>query len=238
MSFTADGTALVPTHARFARLLKHTSGFKRGQNLIIPHRHGEWSDPDKWYAPVDLLLEVGVLLEDTEEHLSEISRLLGKSTGHVTLAYTDPYKGAIRAAVELLADPMPTQDRFTYLFRLRNPAGFWEDAAATSVGPSTTPAVTTGGDRPIDDMTVTFAGPGTATHTDENGVVSNITVDAAAGAGTYDVDCGARTVKKASAHQDSFLTVDQPWWWRFSPAAAQTITSTVNITVSWRNKSA
>ena len=236
MSVTVDGTALVPTHARFARILRQTHGFKRGQNLIVPHRHGEWSDPDKWFTAATYQLEVGLLLEDTSEHLSEVARLLGKATGRPVISYVDPYKGTVRASVELLSEPVPTQDRFTYLFSLRNPKGFWEDNTATSVGPSTTPAITTLGDRPVDDMIVTFAGPGTATHTDENGITSLLTIDAGAGAGTYVVDCGARTVKKAGAHQDAYLTVSQPWWWRFSPDAAQTISSTVNITVEYRNK--
>jgi hypothetical protein len=82
-------------------------------------------------------------------------------------------------------------------------------------------------------MIVTFSAPGSATHTDENGITS---VLAWQGTGTAVVDCGARTVKKAGANQDANLYISKPWWWRFTPGAAQTISSTASVTVQWRNK--
>jgi hypothetical protein len=81
-------------------------------------------------------------------------------------------------------------------------------------------------------MVITFSAPGSATHT-ANSVASVIAWD---GSGTAIVDCGARTVIKGGAAQDANLTITQPWWWRFSPGAAQSISSSVSITVDWRNR--
>lgn len=229
-----DGTGIA-SYVRSAKFLTFATGHKRGANLTIPHRHGEHSDPDKWFTAVDLLLEAVLKFDTPEQHLDDLALLFGKTSGLTTVQQTDPNKGDIRAQVELLADPFPGQQPLVWLFPLRNPKGFWEAVVASSAT-GTPPSVTTGGNRPIDDMVLTFSGPGYAEHTDENGVVSRVTVDAAAGAGTYIVDCGARTVTKAGAPQDAYLTITQPWWMRFSPAAAQILASDVNVAVEWRSK--
>jgi len=108
-------------------------------------------------------------------------------------------------------------------------------AASQAIG--NPPSVTTGGDRPVGDATITFSAPGYLEHTDSLSQVSRLTVDAGAGAGIYIVDCGIpRTIKKAGANQDRWLTVTQPWWMKFQPGVAQSFTSDVSITVDWRNK--
>jgi hypothetical protein len=162
--------------------------------------------------------------------------LLLSSQDLVTVSQTDPHRGDIRARVELLTDPTETQNEFVYLFGLRNPSGFWEDVAATSVGPANPPSITTGGDRPVNDMVITFAGPGFLEHTDPLGQVSRVEIESAAGAGTYVLDVGAGTILKASTPQDEFFVHTQPWVMKFQPDSAQSLTSNVNITVSWRTK--
>jgi hypothetical protein len=167
--------------------------------------------------------------------LSDLAALFSSQT-EVVVAQNDPALGNIRARVEILQDPVPTEDRFTYLFSLRNASGFWEDVSATNVGAANPPSVTTGGDRPIDDMILTFSGVGFLQHTDALGQVSRIEVLSAAGAGTYVVDVGKKTITKSGAQQDEFLLVTQPWWMKWQPGVAQSFTSNVNVAASYRNK--
>lgn len=228
---TADGSALSD-HADFVRVLSEGGSGKRGPSPVIPYRHGELAIGDRWYDSVDLLLEVGVKKTSSYQHLSELQKMLGKPNGLVTLQRTTDNAGTVEALTYLSGAPSPTQNRFVYVFPLRIPSGSWRDASVSTVS-GTSPSVTTLGDRPIDDMVITFSAPGTATHTDENGTTSSIEW---AGTGTAVVDCGARTVKKAGANQDANIVIGQPWWWRFTPGAAQSISATASVTVDWRNK--
>lgn len=232
------GGTLVSTLAVHSRFLKYTSGMRRGSNLIIPHRHGEYAVPDKYFEGADVLLEV-FLPSDTHaaaaETLSEIALLLS-SQDLVTVSQVDPHRGAIRARVELLTDPTPTQNDFTYLFGLRNPRGFWEDVSTTTAASANPPSVTTGGDRPINDMVLTFSGPGFLQHTDPLGQVSRVEIESAAGAGTYILDVGAGTITKGGAPQDRYFIHTQPWVMKWQPNSVQSFTSNVAVAASWRNK--
>lgn len=235
---TIGGTNLVSTigmvHARF---LKYTSGTKRGSNLIIPNQHGTYFVPDKYFDESDVLIEVNLPLNTTDaaaNALSDVALLLS-AQDEVVVAQNDPHRGNIRARVELMTDPIPTSEDHVYLFGLRNASGFWE-AVTASQAVGNPPSVTTTGDRPVSDMVLTFSGPGYLEHTDPLGQVSRVTIDAGAGAGTYIVDVGAKTVKKAGADQDAYLTVTQAWWMKFQPGGSQSLTSSVSVTVDWRNK--
>jgi hypothetical protein len=235
-AISVGGTALS-TLVEASRFLKYTSGQRRGNNIEIPSMHGTYYVSDKYFTENDVLLEVFLPSDTTDAAAEALSALaeLFSSQSLVVVQQTDPDRGSIRARVELVTDPSSTQNPFVYLFGLRNPSGFWEDVSASqAIG--NPPSVTTLGDRPISDMILTFAGTGYLEHTDPLGQVARITIDAAAGAGTYVVDCGARTVKKAGVDQDAFLTLTQPWWMKFQPGAAQSLTSTVSVTVDWRNK--
>jgi hypothetical protein len=236
-AISAGGVALS-TITSWSRLVKWTAGQKRGTNFTLPYMHGEVASLDKYFTGADVLLEVGLPGEDDDdasEALSDVQAIFA-SQGLVTVQYNDPYKGNIRALTELLTEPVPSQGRLAYLFALRNPGGFWEDATANTASAATPPVVTTGGDRPIQDMVLTFSGPGYLEHTDSLGQVARLTIDAGAGAGTYVVDVGAGTVTKSAVAQDEFLTATQPWWMKFSPAASQSLTASVSVAVSWRNK--
>lgn len=230
------GTALdtIVDHSRF---VKYTSGTRRGNDLVIPYRHGELFVPDKFFSSSDVMLEV-FLPSDTvdagAQALSDLALLLSDQD-QVPVQQVDPARGTIRAMIEMQTDPVPTQNEFVYLFGLKIASGFWEDVALSSEA-GNPPSVTTSGDRPIDDMILTFAGPGFLEHTDSLGQVSRITVDAGAGAGTYVVDVGEATIKKGGATQDEFLVVTQPWWMKFQPGVAQSLTSDVSVTVDYRNK--
>lgn len=232
-----DGIALstLVVHSRF---VKWTGGMKRGNNLDIPYKHGQFYVPDKYFGASDVMLEVFLPSDTTDagaEALSEIQKLLSNQT-LVVVEQVDPFRGNIRANVELLTEPTQTANQFVWLFPLAMPSGFWEDVTASAAAAGTPPTVVTGGDRPIDDMTFNFAGPGYLEHTDAIGTVSRITIDAGAGAGTYNVDVGRGTVLKGGVPQDQWVSVTQPWWMKWAPDSSISLTSTVSVSAAWRNK--
>ena len=221
------------------RFLKYTSGQRRGSNLVVPHQHGQYFVPDKYFDSSDVMLELFLPHATTDaaaEALSEVALLLS-SQSLVSIGQTDPHRGSIRAQAELTTDPTPTQNNLIYLFGLNIPSGFWEDAS-TSNASGNPPSVTTGGDRPISDMVLDFSGTGYLEHTDPLGQVARITIESGAGGTTpYTVDVGAGTVVDAvSANKDAYLTVTQPYWMKWQPGAAQSLTSSVSVTATWRNK--
>lgn len=223
---------------REALFTKYSTAQKKGGNLIIPYRHGELYVPDKYFAGADVLLQVYLPFElesDAIEALSELARLFS-SQSEVTVTQDDPHRSSIRARVELLQDPVPTEDRFTYLFSLRNASGFWEDQTVTGVGSGSPPAVTTGGDRPIQDMILTFSGPGFLQHTDDLGQVARITIDAAAGAGTYIFNVGAGSCTKGGIDQSEFVAVTQPYIMKWQPNDTPSLSSNIGVAVAFRNK--
>ena len=234
---TVAGTDIY-TIVRWARFLKYSHGPRRGSNLSLPGKHGTVWTPDKMYGEADILLEVGLPMtseSDALEALSELSEVFS-SQALVTIVQTDAYKGDIQVHVEQMGEAVPTQDRFTYLFALTNPGAFWESVIASSASAGTPPTITTGGDKPIDDMVLTFGGPGYFEHTDSLGQVNRITIDAGAGAGTYIVNFGARTVTKSSVDQDEFVTFTDDFSMKWSPNASQTVASDVSVSASWREK--
>jgi hypothetical protein len=238
-AITVGGVNLKTTiGVREAIFVKYATAQKKDGNLILPYKHGELFVPDKFYDGTDVLLQVYLPFEDVgdaAQALSDLALLLATQS-EVVVAQVDPAKGNIRARVENLQDPVPTEDRFTYLFSLRNASGFWEDVTATTAASANPPVVLTLGDRPIDDMILTFSGPGFLQHTDSLGQISRIEIDAAAGAGTYVVDVGKATILKGAVAQDEFLVVDQPWWMKWQPTTAENLTSNVSVAASWRNK--
>lgn len=232
------GGDLLSTIFPASRLLKYTAGAKRGQNLEIPYQHGLHYVPDKYFTDSDVVLEV-FLPSDTHDAGAEALSLLTfkfAQQDRTFVKYTDPYKGEIQARCELMTEPVPTQNEFVYMFGLNNADGFWRDINDSTAASANPPVVVTGGDRPIDDMILTAAGPGFIEHTDSLNQTSRITIDAAAGAGTYVVDVGKGTCKKAGVHQDEFLTIKQPWWMKWQPGVAQSFTSDVAWSATWRNK--
>ena len=232
MSWTADGSALSD-HTDFVRVINEGGPGKRGANLNVSGANGEWSDYDKPYTGADILLEVGLKHDSTYQHLSELKKLFGKPNGFVTLQRVDDHRGTIEADVELLNSPQPTQDRFTYLFQLRNPEGFWKDATVTTVS-GNPPSITTSGDMPIDDMVVTFSGPGTATHTDSGWGTASLEWE---GSGTAIFTMSKpRSVVKGGVNAEGSAIISDEWWWRFTPGEAQSISTSVSITVDYRNK--
>lgn len=222
------------------RFTKFTSATRRGGNLVVPYKHGEVHVPDKYFDAADVLLELfipGDAEDDGAGALSELA-LRFSSQSLVPVQQTDPHRGTIEALVEQITDPIPTQNRFVYMYGLALPSGFWRDVAATTPAAGNPPSVTTSGDRPVDDMTLEFAGVGFIEHTDPLGQVARVEIEATPpGSAPYTVDVGAGTVVNAGGTAiDEFLATTQDYWMKWQPGAAQSFTSNVNVTPSWRNK--
>lgn len=227
------------TGVQEALFMKYATAEKRGSNLVIPYRHGELFVPDKYFTGADVMLQVYLTAETTDRAQSALDQVLSllQSQSLVAVTQNNPHYGNIQARVEILSDPIPTENRFTYLFSLRNPAGFWEDQSATSITGGNPPSVTTGGNRPIQDMILTFAGVGFLEHTDSLGQVSRVEVLAGATGGPFDLDVGAGTIENASnAPMDEFFLHTQPWVMKWEPDTAQSFTSNVSVSGSYRNK--
>ena len=232
------GGTLLSTISTNSRFVKWTTGTRRGDDVVIPYAHGEYAILDSYFTGANVLLEVFVGFTTTAEAkktLSDVAKLLS-SQSLVDVEQNDPHMGDVQARVKQVTDPIEGGDGTVWLFGLRNPKGFWEDVTPTTAASANPPVVSTGGDRPIDDMILTAAGPGFLEHTDSLGQKSRITVDAGAGAGTYVWDVGLGTMKKAGADQDEFLTASQPWWMKWDAEGSQSFTSDVAWSASWRNK--
>ena len=242
MALTAIVVGGVATtdNARNVNLSNYGSASKRGRNLTIPHRDGEWSSNPKWLAGSNLILEV--MLKTTpspEENLSDLMAGFNKADTTSTITATHKFAGAIRTEVEMLRPPIQSQSNPNlYRFPLRNPDGSWEAATATTTtGNSGTPAaVTTLGDLPIDDFSIRYGTTGFVQHTRSDGVVTRLTLTSGASTGIT-VDMGNRTVLSTTGGaRDAFLTVTQPYWMRFDAGALQTVTASVDHTFIWRSK--
>lgn len=227
MSWTADGSALSD-HTTFVRVLDEANFAIRGGNYDIPGRFGVYRPTRKYLSGSDVLLEVGLKHTDAHDHLSS---LVGMFDGLTTLQRTDHPAGTVQADVEWAGAPRQTQNRFTYALPFYRVDGAWEDASvATASG--TAPSITTTGDLPIGDMVITFSAPGTATLVDSEWGTATMEYS---GTGTAIVDVGARTIVKGGANQDANFTAT-PWWFRFAPNTTVDLTSTVSLTVDYRNK--
>jgi hypothetical protein len=238
-SITIEGVAAT-ANARNVNVVGYGEVSKRGSNVTIPHRDGEWTHNPKYVDGSNLMLEVVLkTVPSPEENLSDLIAAFNKAFTTSTISATHDYAGSVRTEVELLRAPIQSPSNpNVYRFILRNPKGSWEQVTATtSTGNSGTPAaITTSGDTPIDDFTVLFATTGTVTHTNSAGTVASLTLTAGA-ASNVTVDLGNRTVKTSTGgNQDAYLTVTQPYWMRFEAGSTQNLTATMNHTFTWRNK--
>ena len=239
-AITVEGVTLTD-NARNIKVMNYGTVKKRGTNLTIPHRDGEWSSNPKWLAGGNLILEVMLkTVPSPEENLSDIIAAFNQADTTSTITGTHEFAGAVRCEVEMLNSPAQSPSNpNVYRFVLRNPKGSWESVTATSsTGNSGTPAaITTSGDTPIDDFTILYpAGAGYVEHTRSDSVVARATLEAGASTGTT-VDMGNRTVLTATGGaQDAYLAVTQPYWMRFDAGSTQAITASVNHTITWRSK--
>ncbi len=236
------GGTLLSTISTNSRFVKWTTGTRRGDDVVIPYAHGEYAILDSYFTGANVLLEIFVGFTTTataKKTLSDVAKLLSAQS-LVDVEQNDPHMGDVQARVKQVTDPIEGGDGTVWLFGLRNPKGFWEDVTPSTAASANPPVVSTGGDRPIDDMILTAAGTGFLQHTDALGQLSRITIDSGAGGTTpYIVDVGLGTVKDSAGspvNKDEFLTVTQPWWMKWDAEGSQSFTSDVAWAASWRDK--
>lgn len=180
---TANGQSLSTVWCQ----LEDVSGLiatpgRRGQNVVVPGRHGVIRTPRKRYVESELVLPLRVLGVDrttgavpadavTQLHrnIDELLRVFGSEV--VTLEHTRGDGVARRAATELALEPaVLTRERShppiaRVGLALTVFGAFWEDAVSVSQAVSgTTGAVQAltafeGATAPMSDLLITFTGP-------------------------------------------------------------------------------
>lgn len=242
--------------ARHARITSEGgSGFATvGQQ--IPGIDGSHLDVDAPYAPLDITW--GVLLRGTDstgaitdpdgegghliDNLSKIKREFAAGS-LATLKRTVPHIGTVRALCRLAGRPFPGPNRAIYFFPLVVPSGSWQDDAQSNSGvASTTPSVTTDGDKRIHDPEIQFDAAGTLTHTEDDGEA--VTVEVASGP-TFPVTVyiagqngsGYHYAEDAgSVDVTGDVILSKPYGLRFAPNSALNLSSTSAVIVRWRNR--
>lgn len=256
----------ISDYAKVVRLL--TEGFtgRRGSQVQIPYRDGEYSEPRKFLMSRSLLLETQVRFADKDgvvthingeaghvyENLAALKKLLGAgSTNLRMLRRNDPNAGAVETAIECLATVDATDRRHVFTWILRQLDGLWREQdvtvdtqAAIAVFPHAY-TIVTGGNHPIGDAKFTFT-------CDANGnapsIALNVAGDKISVAGAFVagdmivVDLARdRVITKNGARYGS-VSPNRGWWMRLphDTAALGMIldadSGTWTIKIEWRNK--
>lgn len=208
------GGTLIPiaTYGR-ARLAQGAEliGGKRGYNLINPYRHGMIAVPHKFNS--ELLVPLVVTYKAPTPAAAYTNKetveqnLFGRK-GLATLRRTTP-TDTVEAYVEPIAPSAIEQDRFSYLYMLNAPAGFWQ--STTQTVDSTSP-VNNPGNAPVGDAVIDIVG-GTnvvVTMTEDGATIS---IAGATPAGGVRVDLTAGTVTRITGGTDyhEFVSFGKPY---------------------------
>lgn len=245
-----DGTLVtLSDYTDFVRLVGEVSAGRRGYNPTVQYQHGSHF-VQKWAAPLDLMLEVGVRYTNSSgavthtdgaaghayETLAEVRRLLGGEQGGLaTIQQTAPDWGTVQLDVEMLNPSRPTSERWVHGFLLHAPEPFWRGITLNS---ETGTSIVVGGNAPAAPV-IDFAS-GTdmrITHTDSGAYVQ---IDGAAPAGGARVDVRAGTCTKISDGTDysANLTVNKAWWFELDGGKTNAVTKSGGgtSTVKWYDR--
>ncbi len=149
---------------------------KRGGNIQIPYRDGEYSDPLKFRNGKVVLLDCMVSYTDLNglvthtdgaagevyQNLQDLKKLLGGDGAEVILRVDKPHMGALEAPVEYFGGIEAGGPRMRWIFPMRLLEGAWREQVASSdteASISSFPhayTILTGGDTDIGDATITF----------------------------------------------------------------------------------
>lgn len=254
MSWTFDYEATTTDlldYCTAVLITDEAGGGKRGSNLTVGFLDGErWEA--KNYAPLDIVLKTVLRYTNSSgavthtdgaaghvyENLHNLKLLFGQP-GLKYLTRDAPDYGAVRAEFEMIAAPIQGEQRHVYYWPLRIPSGSWQSETQSSAGPGAPPTVNTLGNRRIHDPQIVFAAAGTFTYTNAAGKVYSIT--AAAGP-TYPVTLAHSNgewtaTDNGAADAAPYLTVTQPDVLVLDPNTnSLSMTSTSNVTISWRDR--
>ena len=149
---------------------------KRGGNINIPYRDGEYSDPLKFRQGKIVLLDCMVSYTDLNglvthtdgaagevyQNLQSLKKLLGGDGAEVILRVDKPHMGALEAPVEYFGGIEAAGPRMRWIFPMRLLEGAWrEQVASTDTEAAITSfphayTILTGGDTDIGDATFTL----------------------------------------------------------------------------------
>jgi len=239
---------------------------RRGQNVVVPYRHGSYTSARKWYQPRLGAMTVRVFDTNSagavtdgdgqwahsEDNLDRFKALL-YANNTVTLRKTMADGSSTRdLEVEFLGDVIvqqldPSRGIFDVRVTFEAADPFWTGAASTAtysnLTAGTAPTISVGGEAPVDDMVFTFTIDSDATglqvQVDDDGTIM---FPGTASAGTVVVDVGARTVQDgAGSALAGVVDVDRAYWVEFSPNSSNeldiAITSgQVDVQVVWSSK--
>ena len=223
---------------------------KRGSNLAVGFLDGERWEP-KNYGPLDLVLKTTLKYSNASglithvdgaaghvfENLSEMKKLMTQP-GLKYLTRTAPDYGSVRAAFEMIGPPLiPPAERIAVYWPLRVPSGSWQ-TVTQSTATGNPPAATTGGNRQISDPELVFSGAGTFTYTAGDGQVYQVSV---ATGPTFPVTLtndNGEWVATATGGADAapYVTAGHPAVLVLDPDSALSISTTVSVTLRWRNR--
>lgn len=188
-----------------------TIGSKRGKNRINPYRHGALAVPHKYQSELLIPLEVNYKITTPASvytNKETVEQNLFGLKGLATLRRTTP-SDTIEAFVEPIVASRSTQDRFTYLYILRAPEGFWR--STTQTVDSTSP-VNNGGNGPAGDAVIDIIG-GTNVVVTMTADGATVSIAGATPAGGVRVDLEAGTVTKITGGADfhEFVSFNKPY---------------------------
>lgn len=188
---------------------------KRGGNVVNPYRSGAIAVDVKHVTELLIGLEIGYPLHDTEAALytakETVEQLLFGKKGMATLRRTTP-SDTIEAYVEPVAPPVQTQNRFTYLYALRAPEGFWRSTTQTT--DSTSP-VAVGGNGSVHDAVIDIDTGATGTNVvltmTDDGATINVIGATPAGGIRVDLETGLVTKITGGADHHEFVSFGLPY---------------------------
>lgn len=164
-------------YAKVVRLFTEGFAGRRGVNVPIPYRDGEFSAPQKFLMTRNLLLETHLRYTDPSgavthgngaeghayENLAALKELLGAGSENLRmLRRNDPHAGAVETAIECLIGTEAMDRRYVFTWILRQLDGLWREQTLTTdteASISSFPhsyTIETGGNHPIGDAKYTF----------------------------------------------------------------------------------
>ncbi len=253
-------------YAKVVRLLTEGFSGRRGLNVPIPYRPGEYSEPRKFLMARNLLLETQLRYTDKDgvvihsngeaghayENLAALKELLGAGSNNLRmLRRNDPNAGAVETAIECLATVDATDRRYVFTWILRQLDGLWREQALTSDEEASIAAfphaytIATGGNHPIGDAKYTFTcvADGSAPSIELNVAGDKISVAGAfVAADVIVVDLARVRVITKNGTRYASVSPNRGWWMRLphdTAALAMNLdadSGTWTMKIEWRNK--
>lgn len=247
------------------RIPSETDAPKRGGNLDIPYRDGEYSQPVKYRRAGSILLDCMVSYTNPAglvthadgqpghvfENLQSLKSLLGGNNQLVSIRRTAPHLGAVETVCEYMGGIRAAGPRMRYVFPMRMVDGVWREQTLqsnTQTGIAIFPhayTITTGGDFDIGDakITLTCIANGAAPSLEIPATGDKISVAGSFLAGDIIIiDLGRTRALTLNGSTYTSVSPNKAWWMRL-PSSTALLGLTLDATsgtwtclVEWRNK--